>query len=213
MTTARAHPTPSRARPRTTATEHARRRRRAQSRARHRRWLGWAITLVVAIAIVVAVALGGRTTSEPATGPAPGFTLASTAGREVSLADFSGRNVLLYFNEGVGCDACFYQTAKLEADAAFSDLDVTLVPVVMNPTTQVQTELRRFGVRTPYLSDPDGSVSRAYDTLGTGHHADLPGHSFVLVDPDGQMRWRGDYPGMWVEPGELATSVAAELGP
>ena len=130
----------------------------------------------------------------------------------MSLADYRGRNVLLYFNEGVGCDPCFYQTAKLEADEAFEALDIPLVPVVMNPVAQVQPELRRFGVRTPYLSDPDGSVSRSYDTLGKGHHADLPGHSFVLVGPDGQIRWRGDYPGMWVEPAELAKALRAELG-
>ena len=120
--------------------------------------------------------------------------------------------MLLYFNEGVGCDACFYQTAKLEADPAFEQTGVTLVPIVMNPAGQIETELRRFALQTPYLVDPDGSVSRAYDTLGTGHHADLPGHSFVLVGPDGQMLWRGDYPGMWVEPAQLASTISRERG-
>ena len=81
----------------------------------------------------------------------------------------------------------------------------------MNPAVQVQTELERFGLRTPYLVDPDGSLSRSYDTLGTGHHADLPGHSFVLVGPDGDVRWRGDYPGMWVEAADLVAAVRAEL--
>ena len=161
---------------------------------------------------VAAVVLGGSTAQKEASGAAPSFRLVSTAGGQVSLADFRGRNVLLYFNEGVGCDICFSQTAKLEADEAFKALDVPLVPIVMNPAAQVQTELRRFGLRTPYLVDPDGSVSRSYDTLGTGHHADLPGHSFVLVGPDGQMRWRGDYPEMWVAPAELAEAVRAQLG-
>lgn len=174
--------------------------------------MGWAIAGAVAIAAIVAVALGGRNTPETAaSGVAPSFQLASTDGTTVSLADFRGGNVLLYFNEGVGCDICFSQTAKLETDTAFESLDVTLVPIVMNPAAQVKTELDRFGLRTPYLVDPDGSVSRSYDTLGRGHHAELPGHSFVLVGPDGEMRWRGDYPGMWVEPTELAKAVRAEL--
>jgi peroxiredoxin len=163
---------------------------------------------VFAATAVAAVLLGGRNTSPTTTGAASGFTLASTGGGEVALSDYRGQSVLLYFNEGVGCDACFYQTAMLEADEPFAALGVPLVPIVMNQPGQVQAELQRFGLRTPYLSDPEGSVSRAYDTLGTGHHADLPGHTFVLVGPDGQLRWRGDYPAMWVEPSELVGSIS-----
>ena len=174
-----------------------------------RRWGGWATAGVLAVVAVIGIAWAGRTTSAPATnGPAASFTLASTAGGQVALSDYRGRNVLLFFNEGVGCDACFYQTAKLEADDAFTKLGVPLVPIVMNDVGLVQTELGRFGVRTPYLSDPDGSISRAYGTIGTGHHANLPGHSLVLVGPDGSIRWRADYPGMWVEPSQVAATVA-----
>jgi hypothetical protein len=54
-------------------------------------------------------------------------------------------------------------------------------------------------------------VSGAYDTLGTGHHANLPGHSFILVGPDGTIDWRGDYPGMWVEPATVASTVSSYL--
>ena len=146
-----------------------------------------------------------------ASGTAPGFTLNSTDGRKVSLSDFRGKNVLLYFNEGVGCDICFYQMAKLEADGGLSKDGVTVLPVVMNSASQVEGELRRFGLKTPYLVDPDGSVSSAYKTLGTGHHANLPGHSFILVGPDGRTEWRADYPGMWVEPAELAKTVASKI--
>lgn len=209
MTTTRAHST--RPRPPGSGARGARR-GLVQVRVRHRRLLVGAVAGLLAIAVVVGVAVGGRGTSKTASGVAPPFELASTAGGRVSLADYRGRNVLLYFNEGVGCDACFYQTARLEADPAFGRLDVTLLPVVVNPTERVRPELRRFGIRTPYLSDPDGAVSRAYGVLGTGHHAELPGHVFVLVGPDGRLRWRGDYPGMWVEPGELTRAVAAELG-
>jgi len=158
------------------------------------------------------VAVGGRTSPTSVSGAAPTFQLASTAGGTVSLADYRGENVLLYFNEGVGCDACFYQMSKLEADGGLENEGVTVVPVVMNPVAQVAPELERFGIRTPYLVDPDGSVSRAYKTLGTGHHAELPGHSFVLVSADGRMLWRADYPGMWIDPATLAATVGAQLG-
>ena len=216
MTTTRTHPRPP-SPPPTRATRRAAARasglqQRRRHRARHqRRWVGWAVAGVLAVAAVVAVVLGGQSSSPGSTGLASDFTLASTSGGEVALSDFRGRNVLLYFNEGVGCDACFYQTAMLETDEAFTALDVPLVPIVMNPAAQVQGELDRFGIGTPYLVDADGSVARAYDTLGTGHHADLPGHSLVLVGPDGIISWRGDYPGMWIEPAEVASTVSNYL--
>ena len=59
-------------------------------------------------------------------------------------------------------------------------------------------------MKTPFLLD-DGAVSRAYDTLGHGMHAGLPGHGFVLVDSNGIHQWKGEYPSMWLAPNELST--------
>ena len=173
---------------------------------------GGAIVVVLLVAAVLAVradkpieaTLGSR---------APGFELASTDGSTVSLADHRGHDVLLYFSEGVGCDACFYQQAKIEAEQQrFTDAGLTVLPVVVNPAADVRRELDRFGLTTPFLIDPDRSVSAAYDTIGRGHHADLPGHSFVLVDGDGNMRWRMDEPSMFVEPTRLVDGATTALG-
>lgn len=143
---------------------------------------------------------------------APAFSLAATDGSTVSLADLSGRNALLYFNEGVGCDPCFSQVAEIEASQArLDELGVTLVPFMPNGTDEVRAEMERFGLRTPALIDSSLEVATAYDTLGRGHHANLPGHSFILVDGTGVIRWRGDYPSMYVATSELLDAVAQVL--
>lgn len=145
-------------------------------------------------------------------GSAPAFSLASTDGRTVSLADFRGRNTLLYFNEGVGCDACFYQMADIEKNAsAFAAAGITVVPIVANPASDVQGELTRFGLTTPYLIDTATSMSQAYGMLGKGMHANLPGHGFVLVDANGQLRWRVEYPSMFVSSSDLLSAVKKAL--
>jgi peroxiredoxin len=149
---------------------------------------------------------------EVRSGQAPPFTLASTSGGQVSLSDYQGHNVLLYFNEGVGCDACFYQTVELENNA--SDLqakDITLLPIVVNPADQVQPYLDQFGITTPYLIDADGSVSRAYGVMGKGMHADLPGHGFVFIDASGQERWSKEYPSMYASTSELLGAIGPYL--
>lgn len=189
------------------------RRRERSARAHavgHRRWRGWVLLAAVVIAGAgLMLVANARTTGGGTAGAAPPFTLPSTDGRTVSLADYRGREVLLYFNEGVGCDICFGQLVEIERSGVFRDADLTVLPVVVNDLESTQQQLDRFGITTPFLVDPAKDVSRAYDTLGRGHHADLPGHSFVLIDGDGAIAWRGDYPTMWVEPVALAAQVEA----
>ena len=193
-------------------TRRSERRAAARRRTLRRRLLtGGATVLVLALAALLAVR-ADKPTEATLGSSAPDFELASTDETTVSLADHRGHDVLLYFSEGVGCDACFYQQAKIEAEQQrFTDAGLTIIPVVVNPATDVRRELDRFGLTTPFLIDPDRSVSIAYDTIGRGHHADLPGHSFVLVDGDGNMRWRMDEPSMFVEPARLVEGAVRAL--
>lgn len=148
-------------------------------------------------------------TGGPVTGKkAPAFTLASTSGSKVSLSDYRGKDVLLYFSEGVGCDPCFYQMAELEQSAdQLRAMGLTVLPIVTNPFDQVVSELQRFGIQTPFLLDEDKSVSKAYDVLGKGMHADLPGHSFILVDGSGRIRWEKEYSSMYVPTADLLSAL------
>ena len=189
------------------------RRAAAVSRGLRRRILV-ALATVAAVGVAAALALRADEPTEETLGAtAPDFELTTTDGRTVSLADHRRHDVLLYFSEGVGCDACFYQQARIEAEQQrFTDAGLTVVPVVVNRAADVRRELDRFGLTTPFLIDADRSVSAAYDTIGRGHHADLPGHSFVLVDGDGNLRWRMDEPSMFVEPERLVRGALDALG-
>jgi len=80
----------------------------------------------------------------------------------------------------------------------------------MNTRAQIQPDLDSFGVKTPYLLD-DGTVSKAYGTLGKGMHAGLPGHGFVLIDGAGVERWQADYPSMWLDPADLLKTAKSKL--
>lgn len=177
------------------AEEHRRRRRRSA--------LVTGIALAAVVGAGAAMMLSSRSTTTATVRQAPGFSLTSTAGERVSLTDYRGRDVLLYFNEGAGCGSCFQQMAAIEKErTAFESLGVTVLPIVMSTREQTTADMRRYGVRTPFLLD-DGRVAGAYGVLGKGMHAGLPGHSFVLVDGSGRQRWMGEYPSMWRPPTEL----------
>ena len=171
----------------------------------------WASGLIVVLAVVAVMLATSQPTSMDSGRIAPGFTLTNSAGASVSLSDYRGRNVVLFFNEGAGCQSCLVQMAEIEKyAAAFKALNATVLPIVMNTRGQILRDMELNGVRTPFLLD-DGRVSKAYGTLGEGMHADLPGHSFVLIDATGRERWYGEYPSMWLPPQQLLQELQSRL--
>ena len=192
----------------------AERRRQARLRARRAMVLWPAAVLVVAGVITAALlaSSGSGALQHDTVRSAPGFTLTATDGKTVSLASYRGHDVVLFFNEGAGCDACFYQMREFEQHAAqFTRAGITILPIVMDPAVQVRPELASFGLHTPYLIDATGSVSRAYGVLGKGMRAGLPSHGFVLIDTRGTERWYGEYPSMYLPAAGLIAQVRAHL--
>jgi len=182
-----------------------------QERRRRRRIRLVSVAVTVAlIGVVVAMMLSSRQETSSTTRVAPDFTLTDTSGKQVSLAALRGKNVLLYFSEGAGCQACLVQMAQIEKDPSFAAEGLTVLPIVMNSKDQITADMTANGVRTPFLLD-DGSVSTAYGTIGKGMHADLPGHSFVLIDKAGKQRWYGEYPSMFLSTTDLLKEVDTHL--
>jgi len=183
---------------------------RAERRTRLRTWVWWGVGVAVVGVLTTAGLLSSRPTASTETRVAPTFTLDASDGSRVSLADYRGKPVVLYFNEGAGCDACLQQMAEIEKDDDFAAAGITVLPIVMNTAEQINADRERIGVKAPFLLD-DGTVSAAYNTLGTGMHEGLPGHGFVLVDADGQQVWQGDYPSMWLAPDDLLAEIDRHL--
>lgn len=174
----------------------------------------WGIAVLVLVALVTVGVLAARPDASRAAGHvggiAPAFTLRDSAGATVSLSQYAGRPVVLYFNEGAGCQACIVQMRQIEQDPDFARQGIAVLPIVMNTAEQINADREQAGVRTAFLLD-DGRVSKAYGMYGTGMHADLPGHGFVLVGPDGRVMWSKDYPSMWLDPADLVRQVDAHL--
>lgn len=195
------------------------------------------LAVVVAVSIVVLGSLCGvyRASSSPALatssaassdypyqigrpGPgqqAPDFSLPSSKGGKVSLKDFRGKTVLLYFQEGIDCQPCFDQLTDLERNQAklkAAHID-TVVSVTSDPVDALALKTKDMGLSTPVLSDPDLAVIKAYDANSYGMMGDSrAGHSFLLIGPDGKIRKRLDYGGapkyiMFVPTGQLLADL------
>ncbi len=124
---------------------------------------------------------------------APDFTLRDADGNEVSLKDFRGRDVILYFypkDDTPGCtkEACGFRDA-------WDDLK-DRGAVVLGVSADDADSHRRFASkhRIPFtlLSDPDRTVMRAYGAYGekTLYGKTVVGviRSTVWIGPDGKVR-------------------------
>lgn len=129
---------------------------------------------------------------------APDFELPSATGGSYRLSAQRGRDVLLYFHEGLGCAPCWQQVFDIQKDLErFTAVGVDqVVAISIDPLAAQAEHAQLNGVTLPVLADTDRSVSRAYDALSYGMMGGAtPGHTFILVGPDGMIRWRADYGG------------------
>lgn len=137
--------------------------------------------------------------ANPAKGAlAPDFTLPSTSGGTVQLSSYRGKSVLLYFQEGIGCEGCWTQLKDIQnARTTFQHLDISAVlTITTNPLGALKQKIADEGITEPVLSDESFAVSRAYDAMAYGMMSgSADGHTFILVGPDGHIRWRADYGG------------------
>lgn len=158
---------------------------------------------------------------EPGVGQAaPDFTLRSTTGEPFSLSAERGKTVLLYFHEGLMCAPCWKQLDDVQTDLErFRALGINEIAAIsVDPADAQRTRAESRGISIVVLSDPDLSVSARYDALSYGMmQGTRPGHTFILVGPDGTIRWRADYGGppnftMYVPDDALLAELRRALG-
>jgi peroxiredoxin Q/BCP len=99
--------------------------------------------------------------------PAPDFTATTTDGKRVSLRDYRGRKLVLYFYPRDDTPGCTRQACSLRdhnADIAAKGA------AILGVSTQGEASHRKFTdkyqLNFPLLADTDGAVGRAYGTLG-----------------------------------------------
>jgi peroxiredoxin Q/BCP len=125
--------------------------------------------------------------------PAPPFTLTDADGRPVSLSDFAGRDVVLYFypkDDTPGCtkEACGFRDAWDE----LRELGVVVLGVSADDAASHTRFAARHRLPFTLLSDPDRAVMRAYGAYGekTLYGRKVVGviRSTVWIGPDGNVR-------------------------
>ena len=121
---------------------------------------------------------------------APDFTLQADDGKEVSLSDYKGRKVVLYFYPKDGTPGCTREAIEFrDMVRDFEKEDIVILGVSKDSVQSHQKFKQKHGLPFTLLSDPEGKVLNLY---GVWKKKSLYGRTFMgterttfLIDESG----------------------------
>lgn len=173
-----------------------------------RQFFSYVMAIIIAILTVfnsnnVALALGG--TQPPLDRSAPEFTLSTNTGDgEISLSDYRGRWVVLYFYPKDFTPGCTLEARRFQQDLTqYQERNTQVVGVSADDTQSHEEFCDSEGLKFPLLADTTGEVSKAY---GSWLGAMSLRHTYI-IDPKGVLQATF----LGVQPAIHSTEVLARL--
>jgi peroxiredoxin Q/BCP len=123
---------------------------------------------------------------------APDFDLPNQDGERVSLADYRGQRVVVYFypradTPGCTTEACGFRDRWQDFETA----DVAILGISDDPVDDLLAFKEKFDLPFPLLSDETGEVATTYDSYGEkkmfGNTFDGVFRNTYVIGPDGEI--------------------------
>ncbi|MBB4904274.1 thioredoxin-dependent thiol peroxidase [Actinophytocola algeriensis] len=123
---------------------------------------------------------------------APDFTLPDSNGNAVSLSDFRGKRVVVYFYPNAGTPGCTKQACDFRDNlAALNDAGFAVVGISPNKPEKLAKFVADEGLTFPLLSDENREVLTAWGAFGEkqNYGRTVMGviRSTFVIDPDGKI--------------------------
>ena len=125
--------------------------------------------------------------------PAPAFTLTDQDGTTVSLSDFAGENVIVYFYPAAMTPGCTTEACDFRDNLnSLKSVGYQVIGISKDVPARNKEFQEQEGLNFPLLSDEDLAVHRAYGAYGEkklyGKTVEGVIRSTFVVDPDGTLR-------------------------
>jgi peroxiredoxin Q/BCP len=123
---------------------------------------------------------------------APDFTLSDANGNQVSLADYRGKNVIVYFYPAASTPGCTTQACDFRDNmASLQSAGYVVLGVSKDKLPALQKFAAEENLSFPLLSDEDLSIHHAYGAFGEksmyGKKVQGVLRSTFVVDPEGTL--------------------------
>ncbi|MGA9507491.1 MAG: peroxiredoxin [Candidatus Sulfotelmatobacter sp.] len=148
------------------------------------------LVLMVMVVIFLAPRLfsGARAIPPTAGDTAPDFTLPSQEGAAVSLKDFRGRWVVLYFYPKDQTPGCTREAHNFQVDQPkYDQRNTVIVGVSVDNVDSHKKFCAKEGLNFKLLADRNGTVSKAYGSLTNLGVTKFAARHTFLIDPDGKV--------------------------
>jgi thioredoxin-dependent peroxiredoxin len=158
------------------------------------RYIMKTVGIVIAVILLAGVTLAFRSvradSKPPAVGtPAPDFTLNSQENKPVSLHDFKGKWVVLYFYPKDFTSGCTVEAHNFQTDLPkYEAKNAVIVGVSMQDEDSHQKFCTKEGLSFKLLADTNSEVSAKYDSVMNLGVTKLSARNTFLVDPNGVLR-------------------------
>jgi peroxiredoxin Q/BCP len=119
---------------------------------------------------------------------APGFTLPSQDGSQISLASFRGKWVVLYFYPKDMTSGCTIEAHNFQRDQEKFDADNAVILGVSVDTPESHKQFcTKEGLTFRLLADPAHNIVEAYGSLGSFMGIKIANRNTFLIDPEGKI--------------------------
>jgi thioredoxin-dependent peroxiredoxin len=130
-----------------------------------------------------------KPTPQPQVGqPAPDFSLQSVEGRPVSLKDYKGKWVVLYFYPKDFTSGCTLEAHNFQRDLAkYNKAHAVILGVSVDTAESHKSFCAKEGLNFKLLSDTDAKVSEAYGSIMEYNGAKYSARNTFIIDPHGKI--------------------------
>ena len=145
---------------------------------------------VAILAMASGIGFSSAASSAPSVGTAaPDFTLNSQEGKSVSLHDFKGKWVVLYFYPKDFTTGCTIEAHNFQRDLAqYEQKNAVIVGVSVQDEDSHQKFCTKEGLSFKLLADTKQDVSTQYDSVMTYNEAKYSARHTFLIDPQGKVQ-------------------------
>ncbi|HZP17231.1 MAG TPA: peroxiredoxin [Terriglobales bacterium] len=151
----------------------------------------WTI-LIIALVVLAALFVSSRILSSrsmpPAGASAPDFSLPSQDGSPVSLKDFRGKWVVLYFYPKDFTSGCTVEAHNFQRDQAeYARRNAVVLGVSVDSADSHKKFCAKEGLNFRLLADTAHQVSKQYGSLMNFGVAQISARNTFLIDPQGRI--------------------------
>jgi peroxiredoxin Q/BCP len=146
------------------------------------------LAAVVAVTVVLAT-VHAADQALPAVGQvAPGFTLPSQDGSQISLDSFRGKWVVLYFYPKDMTTGCTIEAHNFQRNQAkFDAANAVILGVSVDTPDSHKQFCAKEGLTFRLLADPEHKAVDAYGSLGNFMGIKIANRNTFLIDPQGKI--------------------------